>query len=244
MISKGPTVYQTSYGFLREMLRSVLWTIVESGSDTGDRMGSVRWRACAALYSLVEGHPVDRRGRCRSCRRPGAVLGRVRRRCQVRVSACYWLHQPDETLLLDLLVRELNQHPRPSPGAGEGANRSGSGHAAPAAGPDTTDVLPRVDLDQDDPSPQALAVPRPPLSGGGSPQAGRSAEHGGAGKHRLRRSSPEDPPAEPLQDHGADHEQGHREVRLLPDPGGWPATAEWPIPRWRPAGAVSAGTIR
>ena len=85
MISKGPTVYQTSYGLVREELRSVLWAVVESGPGAGVGMGSVPWRACAALYSLVEGHPVDRRGRCRSCRRPGAVLGWTRRRCQVRV---------------------------------------------------------------------------------------------------------------------------------------------------------------
>ncbi|MGQ0776396.1 MAG: hypothetical protein ACT4NY_18550 [Pseudonocardiales bacterium] len=110
MISNGPTVYETSYGLLRETLHSVLWAIIESGPGTGSGMDSVPWRASAALYSLVEGHPVDRRGRCRSCRRPGAVLGWTRRRCQVRISACFWLHQPDEPLLRGLLARELEQH--------------------------------------------------------------------------------------------------------------------------------------
>ncbi|MGQ0778224.1 MAG: hypothetical protein ACT4NY_28090 [Pseudonocardiales bacterium] len=128
----------------------------------------MRWRACAALYSLVEGHPVDRRGRCRSCRRPGALLWWVRRRCRVRVEACFWLHQPDETLLLDLLAQELDQHPGLSPGAGERAEGSGLSQGAPVAGPDITDVLPRIDPDQDDPLPQ---VPRPALSGGGRREA-------------------------------------------------------------------------
>jgi len=134
MINNGPTVYQTGYGLLQESLRGVLWTVVEAGPGAGSGMGAVPWRACAALYTLVEGHPVDRRGRCRSCRRPGALLWWVRRRCQVRIAACYWLHQPDQTLLLDLLTRELNQHPRPSPGAGGRVERSGSGQGAPATG--------------------------------------------------------------------------------------------------------------
>ncbi|MGH3942679.1 MAG: hypothetical protein ACRDTG_29465 [Pseudonocardiaceae bacterium] len=119
----GSTVYQVSYGLLREELRAVLRAVVEVGSDAEGGRGSVRWRACAALYSLVEGHPVDRRGRCRSCRRPGAVLGRARRRCQVRVTADYWLHQPDETLLLDLLASELNQHLPTSVDPGDRADR-------------------------------------------------------------------------------------------------------------------------
>lgn len=148
------------------------------------------------------------RGRCRSCRRPGAVLGGARRRCQIRVTACYWLHQPDETLLLDLLARELNQHPRPSPGPGERTDRSGSGHLVPAAGPGTTDVLPRIDLDQEDPPPQTPTVPRPPPPGGGCPPAERSAPaHDRAGTHRARPSPPDEPPAQPLRHHNADPEQ-------------------------------------
>ncbi|MGQ0774091.1 MAG: hypothetical protein ACT4NY_06690 [Pseudonocardiales bacterium] len=140
MIDKGPTVYQTGYGLLQESLRGVLWAVVEAGPGAGGEMGAVPWRACAALYTLVEGR----------------------------------LHQPDETLLLDLLARELNQHPRPSPGVGGRVERSGSGQGAPATGPGTTDVLPRIDLDQNDLVPQVPSVSRPPPSGGGRPQAGRS----------------------------------------------------------------------
>jgi len=113
-IGKSLTVYETAYGLLREVLHDVLWAVVESGPGAEHDRNSVPWRACAALYFLVEGHPVDRRGRCRSCRRPGAVLGRARRRCQIRVTACYWLHQPDEALLLELLAHELNQDDLPT----------------------------------------------------------------------------------------------------------------------------------
>ena len=109
MASNGPTVYETTYNLLREVLCDVLRAAVGSDRGVGRWTNSVPWRACAALYWLLESHPVDRRGRCRSCRRPGAVLGRARRRCQVRVTASYWLHQPDEQLLLRLLAHELEQ---------------------------------------------------------------------------------------------------------------------------------------
>ncbi|MGH3913983.1 MAG: hypothetical protein ACRDTC_11340 [Pseudonocardiaceae bacterium] len=173
MISEGPTVYQTGYGLVRERLRGVLGAVVESGPGAEHVMGSVSWRVCAALYSLVEEHPVDRRGRCRSCRGPGALMRWGRRRCQVRVWACFWLHQPDETLLLGLLARELDQQPGPSPGAKEQADRSGSSQAASALGSDTTDVLPRIKLDRDDRLPQVPTVPCPP-AGDGCPPARRS----------------------------------------------------------------------
>ncbi|MGH3931478.1 MAG: hypothetical protein ACRDTF_16085 [Pseudonocardiaceae bacterium] len=161
LIGKGPAVYQTAYDLLREELRKVLWAVVESGPGAGGGMGPVRWRACAALYSLVEEHPVDRRGRCRSCRRPGAVLGWVRRRCQVRVWACYWLQQPDEALLLTLLARELeheDEHtsasqspavPRPSLPGGDSpqAGRPDPDHGG--AGGDRAGPRPRRDPPDD-----------------------------------------------------------------------------------------------
>jgi hypothetical protein len=51
-------------------------------------------------------HSVDRRGRCRSCRRPGAVLGLRRRRCRVHGEARFCLQQPAE-FLRSRLVCEL-----------------------------------------------------------------------------------------------------------------------------------------
>ena len=83
---------------LREALRSVL--VAADGID------SIQFRACAALYTLLIAHPVDQRGRCRSCRRPGAVLGLRRRRCRVHGEACFCLLQPAE-FLRSRLVCEL-----------------------------------------------------------------------------------------------------------------------------------------
>ncbi|MGH3913141.1 MAG: hypothetical protein ACRDTC_06995 [Pseudonocardiaceae bacterium] len=113
---------------------------------------------------------MDRRGRRRSCRHPGAVLRWRRRRCQVRVAACYWLHQPDETLLLDLVARELNQQPTPSAGEEQLPNRVGSSEAAPVTDPETNEVLEGIEPEQDGlriRPPQLLAV-----LGGDCPEAG------------------------------------------------------------------------
>lgn len=96
----SPSVCQTSDRLMCEALRRVLREAVDSG------VCPASYRACAALYSLLLNHPVDRRGRCRSCRRLGAVLGRRRRRCLVRITAGYWLHQPD-AILLSHLAGEL-----------------------------------------------------------------------------------------------------------------------------------------
>lgn len=46
-----------------------------TGSLGRGRAGSAGCRACAVLSTLLCNHPVDRQGRCRSCRRPGAVPG-------------------------------------------------------------------------------------------------------------------------------------------------------------------------
>ncbi|MGQ0777304.1 MAG: hypothetical protein ACT4NY_23295 [Pseudonocardiales bacterium] len=126
MTNTGPSVYQTSHQLACDMLRKVLVDVVESGSGNHNGTCSVTWRACAAMYSLLLDHPVDRRGRCRSCRRPGAVIGGCYRRCRVRIAAGYWLHQPDDNLLLTQLARELatSHHqtpavPPPLPPSGE-----------------------------------------------------------------------------------------------------------------------------
>jgi hypothetical protein len=92
----GWTVDQTSYRLLCDALRET----VHAGPDAVDGPGSIRYRASAVLYLLLLDHPVDRRGRCRSCRRSGAVIGLRRRPCRVHARANYWLlRQPDHTLL-------------------------------------------------------------------------------------------------------------------------------------------------
>ncbi|MDQ3762634.1 MAG: hypothetical protein M3460_13500 [Actinomycetota bacterium] len=80
---KGSSVYQTSYALLCQKLRGVLVEKVQAGCGAVDGIDSVLRRASAALYMLLMDHPVDRRGRCRSCRRPGAVFGFRRRHCRV-----------------------------------------------------------------------------------------------------------------------------------------------------------------
>ncbi|MGH3922131.1 MAG: hypothetical protein ACRDTT_04550, partial [Pseudonocardiaceae bacterium] len=88
---------RASYDLMSETLRDAVRTAVDGGPGEA---ASVAWRASAALYELLCAHPIDHRGRCRSCWRPGARLGRRRRRCRVYRTASYWLRQPDEVLLL------------------------------------------------------------------------------------------------------------------------------------------------
>ncbi len=65
------SVHQTSHDLLREVLRGELLAVVESEAGGGEAIGSLHCRASAALYALLGAHPLDRHGRCRSCRRGG-----------------------------------------------------------------------------------------------------------------------------------------------------------------------------
>jgi hypothetical protein len=88
-------------------LRGVLHTVVDnrSGADAVDRIG---WRTGAVLYLLLRDHPINRWGRCRSCRYTGTIIGFRRRHCRVHITTNYWLlRQPDEVLLLSHLADEL-----------------------------------------------------------------------------------------------------------------------------------------
>jgi hypothetical protein len=93
-----PSAHQTSYGWLRDMLRGAERAEVTSGPG----IGTMGYRATAALNALLAAHPVDQRGRCRSCRRPGALWGRGRRTCLIYWTTRYWLLQPLEALRLRL----------------------------------------------------------------------------------------------------------------------------------------------
>lgn len=73
------SVQQTTHRLMREALCGDLRDAVESGSLDGGGTGSIRCRACVVLYLLLCDHPVDRRGQCRSCHRPGIALGQRRR---------------------------------------------------------------------------------------------------------------------------------------------------------------------
>ena len=108
---------------LRAVLRDVLRAAVESPRATGG-IGSVECRAVVTLYSLLMDHPVDQWGRCRSCRRPGSVVGSRWRRCQVHGKATLCLRQLDEVLLLSLLADELGLDAAPPPPAAPGPVRA------------------------------------------------------------------------------------------------------------------------
>lgn len=106
MISRGPSVQQITHELMCAALRTALRSAVDTDRDDLRELDSMGGRAIAALYMIMMSHPVDRRGRCRSCRRPGALVGRRSRRCRVYGEANVWLHQPTE-FLRSQLAREL-----------------------------------------------------------------------------------------------------------------------------------------
>lgn len=113
--SVHPSEYQISRDLLREALRDSLLAAVEPGR--GEGIDSVPYRASAALYALLGHHPIDWRGRCRSCRARRTAIGRRRRVYQVLVAARFYLHQPELLLLWHLASKsdERNQSPAVSP---------------------------------------------------------------------------------------------------------------------------------
>ncbi|MGH3600771.1 MAG: hypothetical protein ACRDQH_10915 [Pseudonocardiaceae bacterium] len=123
-------------------LRDVLLAAVTFKPAAPGATASTQFRACAVLYLLLCDHSVDQRGRCRSCRRSGGVLGLRRRLCRVHVKANYWLHQPVEFLNC-LLARELGLTDLPP------AHDSATHLAAGDLG--DTDVLSSVEPDFTDP---------------------------------------------------------------------------------------------
>ncbi|MGH4025738.1 MAG: hypothetical protein ACRDRV_14275 [Pseudonocardiaceae bacterium] len=140
-------MHQTSYELACEVLGGALRSAVRDGGVDRGMVGSVHCRAAAALYVLLVGHPVDRRGRCLSCRRPGAVFGWRWRRCRVHNEARVWLHQPAE-FVNSRLARELA-----IPVASRPADQ------------DATEVLPRIAADD----PRIVHSPRSPRCRPSSP---------------------------------------------------------------------------
>ena len=110
VIRGGASAYQINYKFLCQVLRDG----VQSEPGAKDGIDSILHRAGATLYSLLVDHPVDRQGRCQSCRRPSAMLGLRRRHCQVRNKADMWLRLPAE-LFQSFLASELGLSPTVTP---------------------------------------------------------------------------------------------------------------------------------
>jgi len=155
MISRGTSVHQTSYKLLCHALCGVLRDAVQSARGGGVGVGSVACRAAATLYGLLLDHPVDRRGWCRSCRRPGEVLGLRRRRCRVQIKAHFYLHHPDDAFLLSHLASEVGLPAAEIPETVAAAPEPGS-PTAPGSGLDDTDILPKITDESGMPPPESL----------------------------------------------------------------------------------------
>ena len=154
--------YQSSYKFLCDVLRGVLRESAQAGSSAEEGVGSLRCRASGALYALLLAHPMDERGRCRSCRRPSGVLMLRPQRCRVHAEASHWLRQP-EWFLYSRVDGEWGlgqQAPPDASAAPENAPRP--------ADPDNTDVLPRVGLEPGDVPIRACQPPGVASLSGGS----------------------------------------------------------------------------
>ncbi len=145
-------MHQTSNRLLRERLREALRSAMDSCRDDPSSFESIQYRAAATLYMLLLSHPVDARGRCRSCRRPGVVFGRRWRRCRVHGEASLWLHQPIE-VVDSLLTRELGLACAKWPGSGADVGRQQpADRAVLATDRDGTWALPQITTDPYGPS--------------------------------------------------------------------------------------------
>lgn len=172
MTGRGPSVSETSYALLRERLHGVLVDAVQARPGAAGGIGSVPCLASATLYALLMAHPVDRRGRCRSCAGPG-WLGRRRQVCLVFQKAHFWLRQPTPVVRAHLADEVGVDVPGPR----------GS------ADPEATDVIPRIEPDPTDPRTAPLQTPAvpSPLPPRRFPWAGRpDLDHGWVGEHPER----------------------------------------------------------
>lgn len=123
MASRGRSVEQTSRRLIRHALREALLRARRASAGAAGGIDSIEGRATAVLYTLLLQHPIDQRGRCRSCRGSLAIIGL--RRCRVHLAAHDWLlRQPDKAALLAHLARELGLGSVPPPGAGSPPDRS------------------------------------------------------------------------------------------------------------------------
>jgi hypothetical protein len=182
-LPSATSVHQTSYGWLCDALRGAA-----RGEASGPGIDAIGCRATGALNALLAAHPVDRRGRCRSCRRPGALLGRGRRTCLIYWTAHYWLLQPVEALRfrLDPEVQVHGDASSPSHTVDRDVT-----DAQPQGAPGSSGQPPRRPI----PTP---VVP-PPLPPRRCPRAGRpDPDHGGTGVYsdnspRSRRVPPRNP---------------------------------------------------
>jgi hypothetical protein len=138
MIRTSLSEHQAIYDVMYTALRQVLREGVQAGPGAAEGLDSLPCRVSGALYALLMAHPIDRHGRCRSCRRPGSVLGRRRQDCVVYFEVSCWLGQPD-TLLRARIAHQwqLTRHP-----AAHVATTPHQDSTPDPAAPDTPDVPP------------------------------------------------------------------------------------------------------
>lgn len=126
MTSNSLTVNQTSHRLVCDALRGVLRQLTQVGPDAVEEIGSILYRVSAVVYTLLLDHPIDRRGRCRSCRRPGTIIGLRRRPCRIYLKASYWLlRQPDAAILLSHLADDLGLTTVPGTGTPQPSTNPG-----------------------------------------------------------------------------------------------------------------------
>jgi hypothetical protein len=144
--SSDRAVVQTSHRLMCDALCEVLRGAVRAGPGAIDGIGAIPCQATAVLYLLLRNHSIDRRGRCRFCRRCGAMIGR--QRCRIHLTASYWLlRQPNKAQLLSHLASELGLDTAPPPDAASPSDQSGS----PPTARNDPGVLPRVETESLDP---------------------------------------------------------------------------------------------
>jgi hypothetical protein len=211
--STGPTVDQTSHRLVFEALRRT----VREGPGAPDSGGSIRYRASALLYLLLLGHPIDERGRCRSC--PGLMTGLRARPCRIHGKASdLLLHYPDEALLLAHLAEELGAS-RVPPGSAAGTPHWPGLIVTARTDPGGTDGPPRLAGESHpDPSPTpTVPFSLPPDE---ALKKGRSdPNHGGAEVHPAgaRCAVPHPDPGWPSVEHPrAFHAPGGQSVPRHP----------------------------
>ncbi|MGH3770899.1 MAG: hypothetical protein ACRDRW_05810 [Pseudonocardiaceae bacterium] len=138
MICTTPSGHQATYDVMYTALRQVLREGVQARPGAAEGLDSLPCRVSGALYALLMAHPIDRHGRCRSCRRPGSVLGRRRQDCVVYFEVNCWLHQPDHLLRARIAHQwQLTRQP-----AARVATTPRQDSTPGPAGPDTPDVPP------------------------------------------------------------------------------------------------------
>ena len=138
MIRTSPSEHQAIYDVMYTALRRVLREGVQASPGAAEGLDSLPCRVSGALYALLMAHPIDRHGRCRSCRRPGSVLGRRRQDCVVYFEVSCWLSQPDPLLRARIAHQwQLTRHP-----AAHVATTPHQDSTPGPAAPDTPDVPP------------------------------------------------------------------------------------------------------